>query len=68
MSATNRKQVPFSERLAFSAAEAGSLIGASESLVRRLVAEGKLARVPHTERLLIPRAELERFVTSGVAA
>lgn len=68
MSSRTARQIPLSERLAFSAAEAGSLLGVSESLVRRLVREGKLARVPHTERLLIARTEIERFVGSGVAA
>lgn len=68
MSSATHKPVPLSERLAFSAAEAGSLLGVSESLVRRLVREGKLARVPHTERILIARTEIERFVRQGVAA
>lgn len=68
MTSRNARQVPLSERLAFSAAEAGSLLGVSESLVRRLVREGKLARVPHTERILIARTEIERFVRQGVAA
>lgn len=68
MSKSSRRQVPLNERLALSPAEAGSLLGVSESLVRRLINDGVLARVPHTERVLIARTELERFVTSGVAA
>lgn len=34
--------------------------------IARLVTAGHLARVPHTQRLCIPVAELERFVTSGM--
>ena len=52
------------EKLALSAAEAGELVGVSEKTIRNLVRDGKLARVPDTDRLLIARAELERWVTS----
>ena len=58
------------EKLALNAAEAAELVGVSEKTIRILVRDGKLARVPDTDRLLIARAELERWVTStmgGVA-
>lgn len=38
----------------------------SPATVARLVRDGYLARVPHTQRLCIPVADLERFVTSGM--
>jgi len=57
--------VTTAEKLALSAAEAGELVGGlSEKTIRNLVRDGKLARVPDTDRLLIARAELERWVTS----
>jgi excisionase family DNA binding protein len=52
------------EKLALNAAEAAELVGVSEKTIRILVRDGKLARVPDTDRLLIARAELERWVTS----
>lgn len=56
--------VPIEQRLALSIPQAGELVGLSARTVRRLVDSGVLARVPHTERVLIARAELERWVTS----
>ncbi len=53
------------EKLALNAAEAAELVGVSESTIRHLVRDGKLKRVPDTDRLLIARAELERWVNSG---
>jgi len=59
--------VSTAEKLALSAAEAGELVGVSESMIRHLVRKGKLARVPDVgDRLLIARVELERWVTSTV--
>lgn len=53
-------------KLALNAADAGDLVGGiSETSIRRLVEQGHLARVPHTDRLLIARIELERWVASG---
>lgn len=52
-------------KLAYSVPEVAAMVGLSEPAVRRLVARGVLTRVPHTERLLIARVELERWVGSG---
>lgn len=60
--------VPVHLKLALSADEAGVMVGLSPASVRRLVVAGVLARVPHTDRLLIARAELERYVTSTMTA
>ena len=56
------------EKLALNATEAAELVGVSEKTIRILVRDGKLARVPDTDRLLIARAELERWVTSTMGA
>jgi len=60
--------VTVTEKLALNAAEAAELVGVSEKTIRILVRDGKLARVPDTDRLLIARAELERWVTSTMGA
>lgn len=60
--------VPTHLKIAVSAREAGELLDMSEPAVRRLVAAGVLARIPHTGRLLIARTELERFAASGRVA
>lgn len=57
------------EKLAFNAIEAGALLGVSEWTIYRLVDSGELAKVPHLgKRVLIARAELERFASEGVKA
>lgn len=43
-------------------AEVFALTGVSDSSVRRLVADGKLARVPDIDRVLIPRLEIDRWL------
>lgn len=60
------QSVPVHLKLALSLPEAGEMIGLSDTAVARLVEQGYLARVPHTHRVLIARAELERFVTSSM--
>lgn len=65
--------IPLHERLALNAREAGELVGLSDAAIKRLVRAGKIARVPDTDRVLIARAELERWVNArpragGVAA
>lgn len=52
------------DKLALSVPEAAELVSLSDSAVRRLIAEGTLARVPDTDRVLVARAELERWVNS----
>lgn len=60
--------VPTHLKLALSIPEAAEMVSLSEASLRRLVNEGVLARVPHTERVLIARAELDRYVTSTMVA
>ena len=57
--------MPLAEKLALSVAEAGQLVGLAPSSIRRLVNDGVLARVPHTDRVLIARRELDRWVNSA---
>ena len=55
------------EKLAYSAQEAADLLGVSDWTVYRLVDAGDLAKVPHLgKRVLIAKAELERFAQQGV--
>lgn len=60
--------VPVHLKLALSVGEAAAMIGLSQSSIRRLVADGHLRTVPFTDRVLIARAELERYVTSTMTA
>lgn len=57
--------VPAHLKLALSAADAGHLVDLSEPAIRRLVADGVIARMPGTTRLLIARIELERWAASS---
>jgi excisionase family DNA binding protein len=60
--------MPVYRKVALDAAEAAVLTSVSESTIRRLIAEGLLARVPHTHRVLIARRELERWAESSMGA
>lgn len=55
------------DKLALSVSEAAKLVSLSESSIRRLIADGILARVPHTERVLVPRTSLEAYVNGEAA-
>jgi excisionase family DNA binding protein len=58
-----------SERVALNVDDAADALGGvSVSTVRRLVREGRLPRVPHVHRLLIPVRALEAYVNGEVAA
>lgn len=61
-------EIPTHLKLALTVPEAAAMIGLGNSSIRRLIEDGVLARVPHTNRVLIARAELERFVTSTTKA
>lgn len=55
------------DKLAYSADEAGAILGVSAWTVYRLVERGDLAKVPHLgKRVLIAGRELERFAAQGV--
>lgn len=57
------------EKLAYTTTEAGELSGLSKWTIYRLVEAGHLAKLPHTgRRVLIAKAELERFVSQGVGS
>lgn len=56
--------VPIHLRAALGVPEAAAMISVSEPTIRALVDKGVLARVPHVGRVLIARAELDRWVTS----
>jgi excisionase family DNA binding protein len=60
--------VPLSERTGLSCAEVAALNGMSEATVRRLVRDGVLARVRHTQRVVIARTEMERWLTDTAVA
>jgi len=53
-------------KIAVGVVEAADLLDLSEASVRRLIAAGHLARVPHTDRVLIARAELDRFAQQSM--
>ncbi len=55
-------------KLALSVQEVAKATGAGVTTVRRWITDGHLARVPHTDRVLIPVACLEAFVLSGCAS
>ena len=55
-------------KLALSVTEVAKTTGAGVTTVRRWITDGHLARVPHTDRVLIPVASLEAFVTSACAS
>jgi excisionase family DNA binding protein len=57
-----------STKLAYSAAEAGPLLGLHPQTVRRLVDEGRLQGVRVGRRLLIPRAAIDRFLEQDAAS
>lgn len=64
-----RQPLPADRKVAVDAIEAAELLSMSESQIRRLVAAGALARVPNTgNRLIIARAEIDRFASVGVSA
>jgi excisionase family DNA binding protein len=59
--------VPTHLKLALSVREVADLCSISTPTVRRLVAEGVLPRVPHTERVLIARTAVQRWVEGDAA-
>lgn len=56
---------PLHLRIALTVPEAAELVGLSAPTVRALVHKGVLARVPDTDRVIIARVELDRWVNSG---
>lgn len=50
------------DRLAYNLTEAAAQLGISPSSVRRLVARGRLRRVPGFRHIIIPASELRRLV------
>jgi excisionase family DNA binding protein len=65
--ATKTQGVPTHLKLALSVREVADLCSISTPTVRRLVAEGVLPRVPHTERVLIARTAVQRWVEGDAA-
>lgn len=51
--------------LVYTAAEAGLVLGVSDQTVKRWIGEGHIAKLPHTDRVLIPRASVEAFVAAA---
>lgn len=58
-------EVPVWFKTGLSVAEAAAMSSQSEANIRRLVARGVLARAPHTDRVIIARAELDRWLLAG---
>lgn len=54
-------------RVALSVPEAAEAMSVSERTIRIWIADGVLARVPHTQRTLIAVSELRRFADGGAA-
>ena len=60
---------PTDETLSVTVHQAARLIPLSVSMVRKLIRQGVIAKVPHTgSRVLIARSELDRFVNERVTA
>lgn len=57
--------VPLHLKLALTVPEAAALVSLSDTALRRLIDQGVIAKVPHTDRVLIARAELDRWINSG---
>lgn len=54
-------------RVALTPVQAGEALGVSDWTIRRLIKAGLLKRIPHLgDRVLIARAEIERFANQGV--
>lgn len=60
--------VALNDRLALTVPQTAALVGLSTASIRRLIADGVLARVAHTDRVLIARAELDRWLSERSAA
>lgn len=54
------------DKLALSIPEAAELVGLSQRSIRRLIDSGVIARVPNTDRVLIARVELDRWLASSM--
>jgi len=52
------------ERLAYSVQEAAEILGVSEKTIRRLIVRGLIKPSRALRHLLIPRKELERFLSN----
>lgn len=61
-------EIPVWHKSGLSVPEAAAMSGESESTIRRLVAKGEIARAPHKGRVIIARAELDRWLTSTMPA
>lgn len=55
---------PIAERLAYGVDELAAAVGVSPTSIRRLIASGILARVPYTDRVLVARTEVDRWLNS----
>lgn len=55
---------PLTDRLAYGVDELATLVGVSTSSIRRLIKSGVLAKVPYTDRVLISRTEVDRWLNA----
>ncbi len=53
------------DREAYKIKEAAAIAGVSDSSIRRLVNRGELRAIRKLRHILIPRAELERFLSGA---
>lgn len=61
----DHEQTPLHLKLALTPEQVDELTGVAARTVRDLVKAGHLARVPHTSRILIARAEVDRWLAGG---
>jgi excisionase family DNA binding protein len=54
--------------LVYKVAEAAHVLGLGEQTIRDMVNDGRLPRLPHTDRVLIPRRAVEGLVESAMAS
>lgn len=53
------------ERLVYTPAECADVLGVSPQTIRKWLDKGVLPRLPHTDRVLIPRVAVESFVAAA---
>lgn len=63
--AAQKPEVPVHLKAWLTVPEVMAMTGLGESSIYQLVRDGELRKVPHTERVLIARAELDRFAGVG---
>lgn len=62
----NTEASAITERLAFPVAEAALLLGIGKTKTRELIASGELRSIRAGRRVLVPRSEIEAYISRGL--